>query len=198
MIVPRNDRQMGLLVWLALLLVPGLVSAVRADKPVESAVRRLLAEDPRLSELVRRDPAFLERIEADPTLAERLATRPPIGERLRRTLIHPLALFGFGAQILFMMRFLVQWIASERKKRSYVPVAFWYFSIGGGVLLLIYSIQRRDPVFILGQSLGLLIYTRNLYLIYRRAGIYRDRLADRADRRSADPPTPPTEPASAV
>ncbi|MFQ5489498.1 MAG: lipid-A-disaccharide synthase N-terminal domain-containing protein [Phycisphaerae bacterium] len=124
-----------------------------------------------------------------------MATSPPWRDRLVKTLIHPLALFGFGAQFLFMMRFLVQWIASERKKRSYVPVAFWYFSLGGGALLLIYAIQRRDPVFIMGQSLGLLIYSRNLYLIYRRAGIYRDRLAD---RRSMEPSTQPTEPASAV
>lgn len=199
MIVPRIDRQLGfLLVGLALLMVPGWVTAVRADEPVVSAVDRLLAEDPRLSELVRRDPTLLERIEADPTLAGRLATRPPMGERLTRTLTHPLALFGFGAQFLFMMRFLVQWIASERKKRSYVPVAFWYFSIGGGVLLLIYSIQRRDPVFIMGQSLGLLIYTRNLFLIRGRAQVYRDRLANRVDRRPTDSPAQPTESASAV
>jgi lipid-A-disaccharide synthase-like uncharacterized protein len=72
---------------------------------------------------------------------------------------------GFIAQALFMMRFLVQWIASERAKRSVVPVAFWFFSLGGGALLLIYAIQRQDPVFILGQGLGLFIYIRNLWLI---------------------------------
>jgi lipid-A-disaccharide synthase-like uncharacterized protein len=72
---------------------------------------------------------------------------------------------GFLAQGLFMMRFLVQWIASERAKRSVVPVAFWFFSLGGGALLLIYAIQRQDPVFILGQGLGLFIYIRNLWLI---------------------------------
>lgn len=72
---------------------------------------------------------------------------------------------GFLAQALFMMRFVVQWLASERAKRSVVPVAFWFFSLGGGTLLLIYAIQRQDPVFILGQGLGLFIYIRNLWLI---------------------------------
>ncbi len=74
-------------------------------------------------------------------------------------------LLGFVAQFLFMMRFVVQWIASERAKRSVVPVAFWFFSLGGGTLLLVYAIQRQDPVFIAGQALGLLIYLRNLALI---------------------------------
>ena len=72
---------------------------------------------------------------------------------------------GFVAQGLFMMRFLVQWVASERAKRSVVPVAFWFFSLGGGALLLVYAIQRQDPVFIAGQALGLFIYVRNLWLI---------------------------------
>jgi lipid-A-disaccharide synthase-like uncharacterized protein len=72
---------------------------------------------------------------------------------------------GFVAQALFMMRFVVQWIASERAKRSIIPIAFWFFSLGGGALLLVYAIQRQDPVFILGQGLGLFIYIRNLWLI---------------------------------
>ena len=72
---------------------------------------------------------------------------------------------GLLAQGLFMMRFVVQWIASERARRSIVPVAFWFFSRVGGTLLLIYAIQRQDPVFILGQGLGLFIYIRNLWLI---------------------------------
>jgi lipid-A-disaccharide synthase-like uncharacterized protein len=74
---------------------------------------------------------------------------------------------GFVAQALFSARFLVQWIASERAKRSVIPTAFWVFSIGGGVLLLIYSLYRRDPVFIAGQGLGLFIYLRNLYFVLR-------------------------------
>lgn len=74
---------------------------------------------------------------------------------------------GFLAQALFSMRFLVQWIASERAGRSVIPLAFWLFSIGGGVLLLVYSLWRRDPVFIAGQGLGLFIYLRNLYFVLR-------------------------------
>ena len=74
---------------------------------------------------------------------------------------------GFVAQALFTMRFLVQWIASERAGRSVVPMAFWVFSIGGGVLLFVYALYRRDPVFILGQGLGVFIYLRNLYFVLR-------------------------------
>jgi lipid-A-disaccharide synthase-like uncharacterized protein len=75
--------------------------------------------------------------------------------------------FGFVAQFMFMMRFAVQWIASERAKRSVMPIAFWFFSVAGGSLLLIYAIYREDPVFIAGQSAGLFIYFRNLWLIFR-------------------------------
>ena len=75
---------------------------------------------------------------------------------------------GFFAQFLFSMRFLVQWIASERAKKSVIPVAFWYLSISGSLLLLAYAIHREDPVFILGQSMGVFIYLRNLTLIYRK------------------------------
>jgi lipid-A-disaccharide synthase-like uncharacterized protein len=74
---------------------------------------------------------------------------------------------GFFAQFLFFLRFFVQWIASERRKQSYIPIYFWYFSLAGGALLLAYAIYRRDPVFILGQGGGLIIYTRNLMLIHR-------------------------------
>jgi lipid-A-disaccharide synthase-like uncharacterized protein len=75
---------------------------------------------------------------------------------------------GFVGQAFFTMRFLVQWIATERARQSVMPVAFWFFSIGGGVLLLIYALYRRDPVFIAGQALGLLVYVRNLYFIIGR------------------------------
>lgn len=74
---------------------------------------------------------------------------------------------GFTAQFLFASRFIIQWIASERAGRSIIPVLFWYLSIVGGALLLLYAIWRRDPVFILGQSTGLFVYGRNLYLIHR-------------------------------
>jgi lipid-A-disaccharide synthase-like uncharacterized protein len=72
---------------------------------------------------------------------------------------------GFAAQALFTMRFVVQWIASERARKSVIPIAFWFFSIGGGVLLLAYALYRRDPVFIAGQALGLVVYFRNVYFI---------------------------------
>jgi len=74
---------------------------------------------------------------------------------------------GFLGQSLFMMRFLWQWIQSERQRRSIIPIAFWYFSLAGGVTLFAYAVHRRDPVFITGQSLGLLVYARNLLLIGR-------------------------------
>jgi len=76
-------------------------------------------------------------------------------------------IFGFVAQFMFMMRFLLQWIASEKAGRSVVPVAFWFFSLAGGVLLLAYAIYREDPVFIAGQAAGLLVYARNLWFIQR-------------------------------
>jgi lipid-A-disaccharide synthase-like uncharacterized protein len=77
------------------------------------------------------------------------------------------AALGFVAQALFSARFLVQWIASERARRSIIPVAFWWFSIAGGLLLFIYSLHRRDPVFIIGQGGGLFIYVRNVMFVLR-------------------------------
>jgi lipid-A-disaccharide synthase-like uncharacterized protein len=75
---------------------------------------------------------------------------------------------GFVGQVIFGLRFIVQWIATERQKRSVVPVAFWYFSLAGSIILLSYSIYRRDPVFMAGFALNLLIYLRNLYFIHRK------------------------------
>ena len=77
---------------------------------------------------------------------------------------------GFLAQLMFSMRFIVQWIASERAKRSIVPEMFWYFSFAGGVMLFAYAIYRLDPVFMLGQGTGLLIYARNIYFIWQQRG----------------------------
>ncbi len=81
-------------------------------------------------------------------------------------------LLGFVAQLFFTARFLVQWIASERAGRSVIPVAFWLFSIGGGALLLIYALYRKDAVFIAGQAFSFFVYARNLYFVMRdrRAG----------------------------
>jgi lipid-A-disaccharide synthase-like uncharacterized protein len=74
---------------------------------------------------------------------------------------------GLLGQALFSARFLVQWIASERRRQSVVPVHFWYFSLAGGVTLLAYAVHRLDPVFIIGQLSGLFVYGRNLYFIRR-------------------------------
>ncbi len=75
---------------------------------------------------------------------------------------------GLVGQFLFGLRFFIQWICSERRKESYIPLSFWYCSIIGGLILLVYAIHIKDPVFIVGQSTGFLIYVRNLALIYRQ------------------------------
>ncbi len=74
---------------------------------------------------------------------------------------------GFLGQGLFASRFLVQWIVSERHGESIIPIAFWYFSIAGGTIMLAYALWRQDPVFICGQAMGLLVYTRNLVLLHK-------------------------------
>lgn len=74
---------------------------------------------------------------------------------------------GFVAQAMFTMRFVVQWVASERSGHSVIPIAFWFFSIGGGLLLLAYALYRRDPVFIAGQAFGVFVYLRNLQFVLR-------------------------------
>ncbi|HEX5759779.1 MAG TPA: lipid-A-disaccharide synthase N-terminal domain-containing protein [Thermoanaerobaculia bacterium] len=74
---------------------------------------------------------------------------------------------GFLGQALFFGRFFVQWLASERRRASVIPDAFWYLSLAGGAVLLCYAIHRRDPVFILGQTTGFVIYSRNLWFIHR-------------------------------
>ena len=76
-------------------------------------------------------------------------------------------LLGYVAQFLFAMRFVVQWIASERAGRSVVPMTFWVFSIGGGIMLLGYALYRKDPVFIIGQAFGVFVYLRNLQFVLR-------------------------------
>lgn len=77
-------------------------------------------------------------------------------------------IIGLIGQAFFFMRFLVQWIVSEKRGESTIPLAFWYFSIGGSMILLTYAIHRADPVFILGQSVGSIIYVRNLILIAKK------------------------------
>lgn len=75
---------------------------------------------------------------------------------------------GFLGQGLFASRFIVQWIYSEKEGKSVIPIQFWYLSIFGGLGLLVYAISRQDPVIIMGQVFGIFIYTRNLYLIYKK------------------------------
>jgi lipid-A-disaccharide synthase-like uncharacterized protein len=82
--------------------------------------------------------------------------------------------FGILAQLLFTARFVVQWIVSEKLGKSVVPLAFWFLSMGGGLMLLIYGLVRREPIIILGQALAVFIYMRNLMLIFRNK-------ADRSD-----------------
>ena len=81
--------------------------------------------------------------------------------------IDPWVVVGFLGQGLFTARFFVQWVQSERARRSIIPVAFWYLSLGGGATLLAYALYRHDPVFIVGQASGLVVYLRNLYFVRR-------------------------------
>ena len=103
--------------------------------------------------------------------------------------LNPFDLFmyvvGFAGQVFFGMRFLVQWIATERRKRVTIPMAFWYISIAGTVLLLSYAIYRVDPVFIAGLSLNMVVYARNIYFARRRRPI---RFATVAGQPPAEPP----------
>jgi lipid-A-disaccharide synthase-like uncharacterized protein len=91
---------------------------------------------------------------------------------------HAWLILGFAAQALFTARFLVQWIASEKAGKSVIPMLFWYFSLSGSSLLMIYAVYRRDPVFILGQGTGVLIYLRNLHLIYRERRLTRETITN--------------------
>jgi lipid-A-disaccharide synthase-like uncharacterized protein len=93
-----------------------------------------------------------------------------IGNFFRETFVDKFdfwLVFGLVAQLLFAGRFLVQWISSERAGRSVIPFAFWIFSMGGGIMTLVYGIVKREPVIIFGQGVATLIYIRNIVLIYR-------------------------------
>ncbi len=103
-----------------------------------------------------------------------------MSEKFIAALADPWVIVGFAAQALFMMRFLVQWISSEKARRSILPNSFWYFSIGGGAILTLYALHKGDPVFTLGQGLGLLIYLRNFSMILKA-------------KRQARTPTPTAE-----
>lgn len=92
-----------------------------------------------------------------PFLPDSIATQP---EQI-------MIIVGFGGQALFASRFIIQWLKSENERKSVIPITFWYFSIGGGAVLLLYAIWRQDPVIMCGQGLGLFIYARNLYFVLR-------------------------------
>lgn len=94
---------------------------------------------------------------------------------------HLWLLVGLLGQALFASRFIVQWFKSEMEGRSVIPLSFWYCSVGGGIVLLAYAIYKLDPVFIIGQASGLVVYARNLYLIFRE----RDLLRAAAEARDA-------------
>ncbi len=112
-----------------------------------------------------------------------------------KDLIDPLGLFGLAAQAMFMLRFVVQWFASERRRRSYVPIAFWYFSLIGGLMTFAYAYLRQEPVFMLAQGLGITIYVRNLILIHRRRFRYNQRrlLDQQPPSAQSTPDDPATE-----
>jgi lipid-A-disaccharide synthase-like uncharacterized protein len=93
---------------------------------------------------------------------------------------------GFAGQALFASRFIIQWFRSELEGRSVIPLAFWYCSVGGGVILLAYAIYKRDPVFIIGQASGLVVYGRNLYLIFRERSLLREPAAQPSAAPKAD------------
>jgi lipid-A-disaccharide synthase-like uncharacterized protein len=98
---------------------------------------------------------------------------------------NPWVAFGLAGQILFGSRFIVQWIASEKKKSSYIPVVFWYLSLSGGIITAIYAIHIRDTVFTIAQCAGLLVYVRNLVLIYQKR---RDAQSEPTDPAASDRP----------
>lgn len=83
------------------------------------------------------------------------------------TIDHVWLVLGLAGQAVFGGRFVVQWIASERRRQSHVPIVFWWMSLLGGAITLAYAIHKKDPVFIIGQGSGLVVYIRNLMLIYR-------------------------------
>lgn len=139
-----------------------------------------------------------------PEMAQAVSEKPKnVGEwidELHRQLTDPLFWFGIGAQFLFFMRFIWQWIVSEKRRQSTIPLLFWYFSLAGGVSMFAYGCLRADLVIMLGQALACIIYTRNLMLIFghadrrRRAGLPAEEMGSsvdtgcRRDDRQVDPP----------
>ncbi len=94
---------------------------------------------------------------------------------------------GFTGQAMFSARFLIQWLSTEKQRRSVIPVAFWYFSILGGATLFAYAVHRADPVFIVGQGAGLFIYSRNLYFVLKERRADQAAAAEGTARDAGDP-----------
>lgn len=92
----------------------------------------------------------------------------PWVDKLNEAILNPWFLVGFLGQALFFSRWIIQWYASEKRKESYVPLAFWYLSLAGATLVMGYAFEKADPVFMLGQTVGILNYSRNIWLIHRR------------------------------
>ena len=90
-------------------------------------------------------------------------------EEFQKTLLDPWAVLGFSAQALFFSRWIVQWVAAEKRKESYVPLSFWIISLVGAVMLFVYALREGQPVFMIGQFVGILNYTRNIILIRKKA-----------------------------
>lgn len=166
------------------------VRAEPAARPPAQAADNYSAERAHLLDHISSDALSGEEAQAWLQFAEDIKKHAkeemPLTARLTRALANPWVLFGFAAQSTFMMRFVVQIIASEKKKKSHVPVAFWYLSLAGGLMLFVYAVRLRDPVFMLGQGLGLIIYARNLVLISRRSSRLRVLLAERNSRAALD------------
>jgi len=189
--VPRHARRAMHIGTLSIALFSALLSfpltTVRAqDQNTLEIAPELSDSQTRIIEHVQRDDLTEAEVKLWIDFANEIKTHAKqdltVWERAERILSNPWVFFGFAAQGVFMMRFVVQLIASERKKRSYVPIAFWYLSLAGGLMLLTYALVRRDPVFVLGQGLGIIIYARNLMLIRQRNGKLMDRLDKREQR----------------
>jgi len=184
---PRTVGWLSLFTWLSALLVVAVAHGQAVESAPPASMSAALAGDrARIIEEVKRKDLSEAEVREWISFAEEIKKHAKrdlsLAERTARALKSPWVFFGFAAQGIFMMRFVVQLVASERKKRSHVPVAFWYLSLVGGLMLLVYALARRDPVFVLGQALGIVIYARNLMLIRSRGAKMLDRLDDRAER----------------
>lgn len=187
-ILPRTS--LATLTLVALCVWPPLV---RADGPTDEFERTRQEIEKHVSEGELSQDEVTEWIEFAENVKSTVKRNLTPWDRLVRAVRDPWVFFGLAAQATFMMRFVLQIVASERKKKSYVPIGFWYLSIIGGSMLFVYALQLRDPVFVLGQGLGIFIYTRNLMLIYRRRGAFQDSKALRQQRNNHSGESPPQD-----